>query len=577
LKVLLQRPSFARLAEYLGAHKVSEVLVHERDRAMQRVIVCASTLGFWTLEHVIGRPVAPHPGFVGFLACYFVLALAYRRFLTSTSKLNAALLYVHLILDPVVVIGILVQDPETFAFLYPFVMVVVVRSGLRYGVRTMYFSWGVTVAASTWLMMTPFWSDSVALTSSYFLLLLLVPVFFDPLIRKIHNVRAIEAEHAKLAAATEANVARSAFLAKVSHELRSPLQGIVSAIDLMELRQGHLRQEDAELLSRMRRSSLLLNTQLRDLLTLARGEAGRLEVHPEPFEAGALVEALVDGARELAIEKDLQLVSDLPAEPIFVIADGARIDQVLTNIVINSIHYTERGQVRVKLHAFDASERRLRFSVADTGRGIPDAALPALLSPDNTLASNERRGKGSGLGLAIVRTLVQLLGGTVSVTSRVGAGTTFTVEIPAEPVLSRTADERLEDRTGRVLVIDDRADVLEALTSVVDELGFECDRASSAGAAANLLVARRYDSVLFDFDMPVKGGIEIARDARRGHGPNGKARFIGVSAATLHDEVSEPFDVILTKPVDRAALRRALTGGAFLSRPSQPGLWSPDD
>ena len=92
----------------------------------------------------------------------------------------------------------------------------------------------------------------------------------------------------------------------------------------MEMRHGQLQASDAELVARMRRSSLLLNTQLRDLLTLARGEAGRLEMHPEPFEATALVEALVDGARDLADAKGLELTTGLPDGPIFVVADAAR-------------------------------------------------------------------------------------------------------------------------------------------------------------------------------------------------------------------------------------------------------------
>jgi CheY-like chemotaxis protein/anti-sigma regulatory factor (Ser/Thr protein kinase) len=323
----------------------------------------------------------------------------------------------------------------------------------------------------------------------------------------------------------------------------------------------------------MRRSSLLLNTQLRDLLTLARGEAGRLEVHPEPFEATALVEALVDGARDLANASGLELKSALPDGPVFVIADAARIDQVLTNLVINSIRYTEKGQVRVTLHPYDDKARRLRFSVADTGPGIPAAALPTLFVPDRTLSGDERRGKGSGLGLAIVRTLVDLLGGTIAVASHVGKGTTFTLEVPAEPVAPVEAAEPLEHSRQRVLVVDDRQDVLEALISVIDELGFECDRASSTAMAANLLASRRYDIVVFDVEMPVKSGVELAAETRRGSGPNVRSRFIGISAAAASAAVGETFDAVLAKPVDHAALRKALTGGAYLSRPSQPGLW----
>ncbi len=512
-----------------------------------------------------------------FLGVCGLIALLYRDLLRWKAAIAVPSVYLFVVLDPFVVTGILVQDPHVFAFLYPFLIIVVVRCGLRYGVRTMYLAWISALASMPLLLTSTYWREQASLAASLIVMLAAVPVLFDSLIRRIHNVRAIEAERVRLAALHEASSARSAFLSKVSHELRSPLQGIVSALDLMEMRHGHLQASDAELVARMRRSSLLLNTQLRDLLTLARGEAGRLEVHAEPFEAVALVEALVDGARDLAAGSRLELTAKVPDGPVFVVADAARIDQVLTNLVINSIRYTEKGQVRVTLHPYDPATARLRFSVADTGPGIPEAALPTLFAPDKTLGGDERRGKGSGLGLAIVRTLVDLLGGTISVTSRLGQGTTFVLEVPVQAVDDVPAAEPPRQATHRVLVVDDRPDVLDALSSVIDELGFECDRASSTAEAASLLATRRYDIVVFDLEMPVKSGVELARETRGGGGPNARSRFIGISAATASASVAEPFDAVLTKPVDHAALRQVLTGGAYLSRPSQPGLWMDDD
>jgi hypothetical protein len=175
-----------------------------------------------------------------------------------------------------------------------------------------------------------------------------VPVFFSSLIRRIHKVRAIEEERARVAAMQELTTARSAFLAKVSHELRSPLQSIVSALDVIEMRHVRAFEDDGELIARMRRSSLLLNTQLRDLLTLAKGEAAHLELRPEPFEALALVEALADGVRELALAKGLELVIEVPRDAIFVVADGARIDQVLANLAVNSIGIPTLGRFALR-------------------------------------------------------------------------------------------------------------------------------------------------------------------------------------------------------------------------------------
>ena len=118
--------------------------------------------------------------------------------------------------------GLLIQDPETFAFLNPFLLVNVVRVGIRYGVSTFYLSWLVTLCASALLALSAFWRHETDLAFAFLLMPLCLPLFFSSLIRRIHNVRAIEQERAHFNAVHESTLARSAFLAKVSHELRSP-------------------------------------------------------------------------------------------------------------------------------------------------------------------------------------------------------------------------------------------------------------------------------------------------------------------------------------------------------------------
>jgi signal transduction histidine kinase len=193
----------------------------------------------------------------------------------------------------------MVVDPERLAFLNPFLLIVVIRCGIRYGTRTMWLAWAVTATAALLLLPTSdYWRKETELTLAFGLLLTLIPVFFISLIRRVHQVRAIEEERARLGALNQITVSRSEFLSKVSHELRSPLQSIVSALDVFEMRHGHGAAGDDELIGRMRRSSMLLNTQLRDLQTLAKGEAGHLAMHPEPFEAAALVEGVAMAARD---------------------------------------------------------------------------------------------------------------------------------------------------------------------------------------------------------------------------------------------------------------------------------------
>ncbi|MEO6327270.1 MAG: hybrid sensor histidine kinase/response regulator, partial [Thermoanaerobaculia bacterium] len=553
------RTALSRLADYFGAQNARDRAKQERERALQRGIVGLTVATYWVLQYLSGREVQAHPWFVVFLGVALpAIAFGYRKFLLSYPDGGVAIQYAFLILDPVVIIGVLVQDPFTFAFLNPFMLVVIVRNGIRYGIRTMYLTWGVTLALCMLLLTSDFWRSELELTFAFLLMLALVPVFFTSLIRRIHSAPAIEEERARTLATHELAVARSAFLAKVSHELRSPLQGIVSALDVIEMRHARAFAGDEELIGRMRRSSMLLNTQLRDLLTLAKGEAGRLRIHAEPFEACALVEAMAEAARELAVSKGLQLRVVLPPAPLFAVTDGARIDQVLTNLVVNSIRYTDTGEVRVSMETRGDPPASLRFVVADTGPGIPEDVLPTLFEPDKFVTAPARRGEGSGIGLAIVRTLVDHLGGRLRVISELGKGTTFTVEIPAEFEAPGESDFADTNTHGRVLVVDDRSDVLDALESVIDELGYELDRAGSAAAATRLLSERAYDAVLLDLDMPVLGGAELLTEIRRGTGPNRESHFISISAAEPSSGPDPNFDLRLAKPIDSSALRRAL-------------------
>ena len=568
-----------RLAEYFGAQDVPLREENERQRAVHRGVSSLGICVVWGIQCLDGDSSWEGRRLVFLIILsYGLISLIHACFLYAKRAQPVSLQYLFLLLDPIFLIVVMTEDPATFAFLTPFLLIVIVPSGIRYGIRTMYLSWVVTILAAPFLLTNEFWRVNVEMTFSLFLMLAFVPMFFSTLIRRIHNVRAIEVERARLGAMNEVVLARSSFLAKVSHELRSPLQSMVSALDVFELRHAKANADDEELIERMRRSSLLLNTQLRDLLTLAKGEVGRLEMRPEPFEVLSLVHAMADGVNPLAVAKGLSLVIDIPLQPVFVTADGARIDQVLTNLVTNSIRYTDAGQVRVAFNGHNAASGCLIFVVADTGPGIPQDVLPTLFAPDKMLTGSARRGEGSGIGLAIVRTLIDHLGGTISVMSSAGRGTTFTVQIPAEAADDDDAEDTVPgEPTGRLLLVDDRADVLDALIGVVDQLGYECDRAASAAVAANLLAARTYDAVIVDIDMPVTSGDQLASATRRGHGPNRDSRFIAMSAAEATDEVRSHFHTWLAKPIDRSELRQALIGIGHFSRPSQPALWSADD
>ena len=555
---------------YFGAHLVPQRDVHERERALQRGVVVMLVCLVWINDYATKNPAWSADRGIALLVAgaYSLSSFGYRLYLRAHPGGALPFQYLYLVADPLVLMAGMVVDPHRLASLNPFLLIVIIKCGIRYGTRTMWLVWGVTCAAALLLLPTSkYWRTEPELALAFGLLLALIPVFFISLIRRVHHIRAIEEERARLGAMNEFIATRSNFLSKVSHELRSPLQSIVSALDVFEMRHGHGVVEDDELIGRMRRSSMLLNPQLRDLQTLAKGEAGHLQMQAEPFEVGTLVEGVATAVRDAALAKGLSLHVELPPTPTFVVADGSRIDQVLTNLVVNSVRYTHAGDVRVTLHPYDAATKHLHFTVADTGPGIPPAMLPALLEPHKLESSTVRKGLGSGIGLAVVRTLVDHLGGTISVTSEENVGTSFEVRIPAELIDSNEPSDERAPEERRVLIIDDREDVLTGLTSVINELGYECDRASTIAVATNLLAARRYDAVLFDIQMPGKSGAELAAETRAGKGPNRETRLLGMSAAEVTAQYKDgPFDACLNKPIDRNALASAL-------RMSWPETW----
>ena len=314
---------------------------------------------------------------------------------------------------------------------------------------------------------------------------------------------------------------------------------------------------------------MTVNTQLRDLLTLARGDVGKIELNPMTFEA---IELTVSVARETqteADEKRLELRIETPKDPIFVVADPGRVDQVLTNLLTNAIRHTKQGSVLLRLHPYDEAKGCLRFEIIDTGPGIDKESRKTLFEPYTRFGELKSDSHGTGLGLAVVHTVVNLLGGKVDVTSELGQGATFTVEIPAERVREE-GNLTVGERPSRVLVVDDFQEALDGISSVVRrQLGLECDTASNVATAANLLAARRYDLVLLDLDLPIKPGYDLAAETRRGDGPNKQTRIVSISAADVPEERrGAPFTSHLTKPITVQAIQRAIA----LPAPATAGM-----
>lgn len=558
-----------RFYDYIGAHSNPLRAENERDRARQRAVMPTVAVAWVFLFHQIaGTPVSTIESlWMGAALVYAAAALAFRAFLTNHPEGGVHAQYAFLALDPLIVGWALYAAPQLLAWFLVLMLVTIVRVGFRYGLNAMKVELGFAwLGVSMPLLFSSYWHVELQMSASLLLMVGWAWWLFAPLIRSVEKAKSLEIEReierAKLESLEESLKGKSEFLSRVSHELRSPLQGVVSALDVIEERFAQDAAQ-AELLSRIRRGATVLNTQLRDLLTLARGDVGKMEINPAPFEVGELVASVIREVRAEAEAKGLELIVDKPDEPLFVVADPARIDQVLTNLVTNATRHTKAGSVRLTLHPYDAGQGCLHFEVSDTGPGIDKQRLPTLFDPYTRFGEITRKGEGAGLGLAIVRSVLQFLGGKVSVASETGQGTTFKVAVPAELLDGERSLDR-GHRPSRVLVVDDRKEVLEAIASVVKQLGFECDTALAVATAANLLGAHAYDIVFLDLDMPVKSGYDLAAETRRGDGPNRGSRIMSISAADVPDDRRGwPFDGHLTKPITMQAIQRAIAQPAL--------------
>lgn len=347
---------------------------------------------------------------------------------------------------------------------------------------------------------------------------------------------------------------KNQFIGMVSHELKSPLQAITLSAESLS---PYISAEAQNaIIGRLQRAAVQLNMQLNDLLTLVRSDEGKLEYRPDLFEVQGLLEEIVDIEAPAAGEKKLAIHFHVPQDPVFAMADSGRLAQILRNLVSNAIKYTDQGEVEIALES--VSEDALEFTVRDTGPGMPAGFEPKSIQPFQRYGAIDKR-EGFGIGLMIAYSLTEYLGGSLTFVSD-AEGTCFRLKVPVTfpdddlPVASTTAGPL------RVLVVDDRPELLTSLRGACAAHGMEADVAISAAVAANLMATHHYDCALIDVNMPVRRGDELAQDFRRGGAMVNKAcLLIGMSADRHPHLASEsPFDLMLDKPIQIKMLRRVL-------------------
>jgi len=364
--------------------------------------------------------------------------------------------------------------------------------------------------------------------------------------------------------AEAANRAKSSFLANMSHELRTPLNAMLGFAQLMKM-DIQLGKRHRHNVQNIHRSGEFLLEQINDILDLAKIEAGGFELLPQTWYTSIFFNELYDLFRIRAEQKSLKLNYQADVHlPKMLYSDNKRLRQIIMNLLGNAIKFTHQGNIHLDVKFIKGD---LHIVISDTGVGIPSDMLETIFEPFQQVGDISQKTQGTGLGLAITRKLIQGMHGEISVSSVVGTGSQFHVQVPVEVVSTQT--EARESTTEqpfvlgyqrcphskplRVLVCDDVANNREVLHELLKPLGFDISEAENGQKCLECAQQQRPDAILLDIYMPDINGLQVTQRLRH----LSDLHDIAIIAITAH-----AFNDIQQKSLDAGC-------DAYLSKPVQ--------
>ncbi|MBN8528860.1 MAG: response regulator [Caulobacterales bacterium] len=379
-----------------------------------------------------------------------------------------------------------------------------------------------------------------------------------------HLIEELESARDKANAASEA---KSSFLGVISHELRTPMNGVLGAAQLMSA--TRLEATQREYLSIIRNSGDNLLSLLNDILDVTKIEAGKMTFEVVDVNVDELNRRVTGPFEAQAESKGLTFVSEFQGEiPAVVRGDPLRICQVLHNLLSNAVKFTDAGEVRYDVAARRVSDTRVCFDfcVTDSGSGIAPRDLERLFQPFTQVdASSTRRFGGTGLGLTIARRMANMMGGDITVQSTLDQGSIFTLTLEAEVVewapvqAAETIDAQVEGGERlNVLVVEDHPVNRMILEAWMGSAGHAITAAENGQLAVEVAGTQAFDLIIMDVNMPVMDGLTATRMIRDADGPNRDTPVVVLSASARSEDhqagLDAGADAYLNKPIDFAAL-----------------------
>ncbi len=502
----------------------------ELEQAVLRVLLGGIVLVYLLVYTLKDGTLSPHELEVDLVALsFFLFGFGVTARILISGKHSVTRRLIGVLADNAVTSYCLIRMGEGGAVVLGVYLFVTFGNGFRYGRSYLHVSQALgLIGFSAVLLISDFWSQHLAIGGGLLLAMMVLPFYVGVLAERINEARV---------KADEANKAKGRFLANVSHEMRTPLNGVIAMADV--LRETRLDDAQREIVETLGASASLLLAEIEDVLDMAKIEAGRVQIARHTFDFGSLIRStakvVLPHAKKKGLDFDVQVAADVAR---WFSGDSHHLRQVVLNLLANAVKFTEKGGIQLKVSQMPSDDHhsRIRIEVKDTGIGIARDKQAAIFEPFTQADDSITRVYGgTGLGTTIARQLITLMGGEIGLQSTPGVGSLFWVEVPLELADAADGEQLIELPESnkfvsvattlagspiakvtkicgaRILVAEDNTTNQRVAELVLKSGGHQVTIVDDGEAALDELEKGGYDLALFDLSMPGVSGLEALK------------------------------------------------------------------